>query len=407
MHAGSSVGNQGEHDSGRPDGSTTGDGDTDLGDNDAATSANTATREGFAQALLRAVCENMMDCRLAYGDASSLRSALGSVERCMSYYAPRVGDAKPRLFGVDVSVYRYQRAQADACVARFTHQCFLSEVEEPEDHALRSTCSEVFEGESAVGGACTRSLDCAGDAYCAVTDFQCPGVCTARKEPGANCESTGECALQGAEGVRCDYAPGGPTHQTCVIATRVTTVGEGESCHILRNGSSELTLALCGDGLTCDENMDEYRCRRANALGASCSDDFPECAAGSVCSTDEGASGENPPSHCVAFTTLEVGQPCPQEAGTGGASPAFCLGLERPTYCDETGHCAPEPMVAEGGSCERFDCGPGLTCVYGSGASICKRTAAIGESCKDAPCAHNADCRGINGVSMCQPRCSE
>jgi hypothetical protein len=285
----------------------------------------------------------------------------------------------------------------------------LFEVEEPND-SLRTICAEVFEGSTPLGGTCSRGLECAGDAYCALEDFQqCPGICTARKQAGEACMYDNDCALGGAQGVFCDLPEQGSQGEdqgVCVRATQVTHVAEGEACSVMAQGN-EATLALCNEGLVCvgTREGENYRCQKPVAAGGVCTDNR-ECEAGSICLRDpDQEDAEEPVRHCQRFVRHGEGETC--NAGPGGfngADSIICWSLTVPLACDETGHCARAQLAQDGESCEERDCADGLQCWYRGfdQEALCKRPVGVGQSCAEAPCDYRAaDCENDVCVAKC------
>lgn len=155
----------------------------------------------------------------------------------------------------------YDPSYADACIAAWasaSSACTMSLTDWIKNQA---PCSQMFNGKTAPGGACTRSSDCHADggytAWCDDSSKRCREYAIVAK--GASCIDFGVAPRICDKGLVCDYSSG--SGAVCRDATPV-----GGSCFGLDDTS-------CGLGYTCSAG----KCAAGLAAGASCSYDL-QCA---------------------------------------------------------------------------------------------------------------------------------
>lgn len=214
-----------------------------------------------------------------------------------------------------------------ACLAGIGERC-------TNRHDQVQACREAFVGTVALGGACTLSDECAGDAFCEGARADgCPGTCTPRQPRGAGCTYVDdECsAVEGpslCRGGTCDEWP-------------ALGFGEGEYCGSPGFvGYSEWWSGAspCAAGLHC---IDDH-CRRGAALGEPC--DAAPCDSGLVCvPTDDG------PRCAREIIATAVGATC--NPGDPALPPVTCDALAG-LVCVE-GRCAAAGDGREGNPCRR------------------------------------------------------
>ncbi len=250
----------------------------------------------YESRLSQAVCDFGLTCT-AYDTAESgliaaLRTA--SPAACESF-VERYLIAGDTDAGLLKGKYKLDEDLLDACIASAEANCDLQAM---------IACRAV-EGRIALGGACTSSNECAGDAFC--TD-ECNGVCTARRALGEACGSDDECA--GVD-VKCNYES-----ETCMAVTRTANVPEGGACDELHT-ADKLTIARCASGLACYREV----CTAIVPKGGTCDDDHTPCALGTICmpEVEDAATGT-----CVPQPfTVGAGQAC-DAPGTYVSSAKFC-----------------------------------------------------------------------------------
>jgi len=191
--------------------------------------------------------------------------------------------------GIEAGVLVADEDRVAACIEAVTTSC----------NPLPSpACSDIVEGEVALGAACDSDAACAGDAYCAGADSGCPGVCTARQPRGGACDEAAACSQ--AEGPSdCSYES-----ETCVaivyaVADEDAPCGEDIT-------ADRVTVTACADGLACSEGGEpgEMSCQRPIEDGGACSSDMSACELGSVCLPDGGERT------CQKLTVAQAGEAC-------------------------------------------------------------------------------------------------
>ena len=254
-------------------------------------------------------------------------------------------------------------------------------------------CREAFEGNAKTGEACTRSEDCAGDAYCG-TLLACGEQCAPRKQDGEPCQANNECAYTTGV-VFCDRV--GAT-SVCRTLLPTAKAAEGEPC--TRNFYGAQALTQCQDGLWCatvaggDPATDVLgQCALPIPPDGPCVDGDDFCSDG-VCDKSLGA--------CRHLTlNAEAGAAC-DEAAWAICDPT--LGF----HCNVSGTCDASGDGSEGSACFGSDlqrsCDPGLSCAKAAESTsndpgICRAFVADGGACNNGKdCVSgkctNSVCRG-------------
>lgn len=246
-------------------------------------------------------------------------------------------------------------------------------------------CRDMFTGTVAVGGACSISEECAGDAYCADADCTAdvPGTCTARKGTGTACESTDECQ-------------GGLVCENLVCRTPAST--SGGAC----GGDSGLACPL---DQICIGAMGSApgTCTPITSVFAGARDEPCDIFEQELCTPDlscaiTGVEGTTPVMTCVAL------------ADAGGscflAVPDMCPLSE---YCDADptmgrleGTCQPRPGAGQ--ACAQTPagvmCAVGLDCIDGT----CRALQDNGGSCETGEECRSGICEG--GTCAPYPICT-
>jgi hypothetical protein len=246
------------------------------------------------------------------------------------------------------------------------------------DAAEPAACTQTIDGTVAIGGDCSKSVECKGsETYCK-SDGTCPGQCAARETAGGSCAGDDECQ----PGLRCDEES-----QRCF-----EPAAAGDRC----GGGIE---PECEAGLYClGEDRDQGRagnCRTieesfSGGAGERCLLDAPFCRADLRCVIES-----------VDTTTGSITTACRPPLGSGAA----CK-LSYPDVCPLDEYCAVQPQALEGtctakpGAGEpcasRGDdpaniCAPGTRCDGGQ----CRSRQKLGASCQTDDVCYSDQC--LNG----------
>jgi hypothetical protein len=292
---------------------------------------------------------------------------------------------------VDEGKITYDGEKAAECIAAMkTNSC---SDEEP------AACDEVWQGNAAPGGECTRDEECAAG-YCDES-LGCPGVCTAYKQAGEACGFDDICTsgydciddLCKAEPEIVDGAPceaydncagmavcvadkEGVETGTCQSRLSLFRLGEGADCDFTQyqdiySGFVKHDVALCKPELSCViESVDLANgtsvstCKKALASGAECGYGAPDpCPSDEYCTADPTADKLS-----GACTKLPIeGEPC----------------LDLQTV--------------------QAKCGPNLQC---EDNNICTPPKVLGDSCtQDKDCV-SGHCDDQSGTCALRPECS-
>ncbi len=350
------------------------------------TTPNSVAIEQLEAERARSICALLFRCDASlYGDAPA-RLLFRDAAECTTYLRDsRTFDQQDLEHAVAAGLVRYDGAAAARCL-RDLDRCEALSFSEANETA---DCKAVFAGTVAAGGACQRSEECAGDAYCASGSGsgQCPGTCVARLSPGSACQFSLQCATMGTTGRAACIEDEMSVGACLVLRPASTAAAEGAACGIDRSTSVE---TACAAGLYC--HRETGRCARPVAAGASC-DDGDRCVAPSYCTS----AVPGGPRTCHTIEILRTaGATCDERVRV--CSPLDGLECGEGTCVDDGA-----PAGPAGSPCSRSDhsaiCDPGLFC-GGEGARTCRAQVALGQ-----PCDSRAACAtGICERGMCAAR---
>lgn len=340
--------------------------------------ASSSTLTSLADQQANALCTALFGCTNLRKD-SSMMEVLGTESHCVEVWSeifarrPEYADLAGRIDAGKVSI---DSALQSECTS-LRGSCFFGQA------TSVAACRDAFVGTVALGAACARSEECAGDAYCAAgTSAMCPGICTARKAAGAPCTWEDECSA-GTGYPRCSVdAQNGGSH--CVVAELVPNVALGQDC-----SSTDTTEPACAPNLWCGSvGTDLETCQAPIENGGACDNDFDVCLPGSFCMHPDTGPGT-----CQPLVITD----------TAGASCGWDVGVEcdpfRGLAC-ENALCAAVLDGKAGSTCLGelpTTCDPGLVCVGGT----CSALVADG-----LPCTNDVECvHGTCDNGQCTPYC--
>jgi hypothetical protein len=338
--------------------------------------------KSFLLASSAAICERMVRCGAADESMAKARLLLGSAGSCESYLAQSyatsaaIGDLQDKLAGGSL---RYVPEASSSCLGALASCTGVDSLNE-------GPCAEVIEGGITEGGACQRSEDCAGDAYCLFGDA-CPGQCYARKSAGSSCTVTDECAFDGGM-TFCELdAESGPK---CAVVEIGAAVSLGEACTV--EPSAGAVYVPCQDELWCDPSDNATSgngtCREPIEEGGLCNSGADVCQAGLWCGSSQGT--------CRAVTIQQaIGDACDEAdyvicnptlglqcvsntcAGGDGAEGSVCYRGELQRGCGSGLFCQPTDGVSSAGSCTPLlaagrQCPWDGACVSGTCNDVCE-----------------------------------
>ena len=300
-------------------------------------------------------------------------------------------DLADLIASVDAGKITYDGEKAAECIATMkTSSC---SDEEP------AACDEVWQGNAAPGGECTRDEECAAG-YCDESQG-CPGACTAYKQAGEACTFDDICTIgydciddlckaqpEIVDGAPCeafDRCAGisvcvadkeGVETGTCQSRLSLFRLGEGAECDITQyqdsySGFVKHDVALCKPGLSCVVESTDLAngtavssCQKALASGAECGYGAPD--------------------------------PCPSDE--------YCTA--DPTADKLSGTCTKLPL--EGEPCldlqtVQAKCGPSLQC---EDNNICTPPKVLGDSCTQNKDCVSGHCDDQSGTCALRPECS-
>jgi hypothetical protein len=353
-----------------------------------SSAGGTASEPGdFLDAQARGYCARLFRCVEGNDDFMSARLLLKTPEGCeaqlkkATVQQPGRRDLQAQLAA---GALHYDAAAAEKCTAELS-ACNGT------DSFSDGSCREMLEGSVETGGACQRSEDCAGDAYCERDGAACPGQCRPRKPSGEPCDATSECAYTSGV-VFCDQdASPRPVCRTLPLAPKA---GLGEPCTRKLPGSEQ--LVTCEDELWCgaDEALGpdaaQGRCVLPLELGEPCQDGDDVCVGG-MCDTDAGICRP------VVLRSQE-GETC-DDVLRIACDPT--LGL----HCNDLGFCEASGDGSAGSRCFGGDfqrgCSDGLYCETSDTepAGTCQPLLEAGAACE-----HNFVCDSGNCETTCQAR---
>lgn len=352
-----------------------------------ATAASVTDLDSILAAEARGYCARLFRCAEGNDDFVVARLLLKTPAACEALLAElnaKAFSTRDLRRQLDEGALQIVPAQARACLDELA-SCNGT------DSFSRGSCRDMVEGRVALGSACQRSEDCAGDAFCELTSSECPGTCAARKGSGESCQSDNECSA-GNGYTYCDRDASGSVCRTLPVSSKATL---GQPCTRRLTGAQ--TLSLCVDSLWCGPVEGQPAmatlgtCQAPIPTGSPCSDTDDLCD-GSLCDTSAGV--------CRSVTLLEhAGDSCNEEQFR------WCnprLGL----HCSEQGSCEAAGDGTAGSVCFNRDfqpaCNSGLYCqpAAADGAqAICQPLLPIGASCQLASSCDSGACAG-----SCQAR---
>jgi hypothetical protein len=314
------------------------------------------TADSFGDLAITTYCRFLKACEPKLGPS------FPTTERCVDQMSLGLSDgfAHPAFWAKNTALYRVDKNQAEACLAKLeAANCStglpLWEVKETCNgsssntffgnqlqHLLQSTgaCSEALVGTLGQNACCDYRGGCGPGLHCERTNAAAIGTC---QPAGADTESCWTRPCQ--------------ADLVCIKSACTPYVKLGEACVINNVFGTEWVGSNCGAGLYCDESQHPPRCAASN---------------------------------------LTAGSPCQCLSCAAGF---YCDSRHQPSVC--------QPYKAEFEPCTNTDkCSAGLSCAQG----ICRRIGSllIGEPCQKGSkeCAEGIE--GVNcvddsnGVSRCQ-----
>ena len=237
--------------------------------------------EELVHAIATAFCQPLFDCRLPNQSIIFSRTVLDSGS-CAASAATELLRAVDLLQAIEAGTIQYDPDAAETCLAEFAVGCLwsLRALKDP----VTTVCASAFQGMLGSGAACWRTEECAGDAYCdhsAETGEACPGVCVARKEPGAVCTEDYECARTAETRVgRCVNVDGS---KRCFEAQLAAPAGVDSPCGLVATAGSIETWVDCEPGLWCTSMSGLGSCKAPIPAGGACASPNNVCADGHLC----------------------------------------------------------------------------------------------------------------------------
>ncbi len=357
---------------------------SDGGSEDLPPGEATLSLDGLVTEQARVFCQLLFSCDPDGSDNLEARLILETPVKCQQYLLNAgTFDTADLVRAVKAGVVRYDGAAAKRCVAAIGQNCASLDFETSPE-----VCEAVFVGTVAAGGACQRSEECSGAAFCAKTSSAagavCPGRCTAQRPQGTECDSSSQCDAAGLTGAPiCTFTQEGEAGY--IGRCRERKVGAaaavGQVC-----GFDETTATgtPCAEGLVCGRNP--RVCVAPLARGASCSPGSSICAGTDACRAE--AQGGAPV--CGPIQVVST-------AGVSCASPTtYCNPLSLLTC--EAGTCAATraPGGGRGNSCDRGDfsvpCDAGLYCAGAEGNRFCESKLSLGDTCQQDDACLDGSC---------------
>lgn len=256
--------------------------------------------DDFEARFWQATCDNQLACRI--GNDPQVRLFLDTTERCLKAYVntTEAKDIRSRVEAAKAGLFTYDTQRAATCVSQMSNSCGLVEQDEPYE-GFHQFCSEVFDGPTPSGQACSEDVECAGDAFCTPHAERCTGTCRPRAKLGEVCDNTPCSQLGDSWPLSCNASE---IPARCVAVTFGETRGLGEECAFDRVGSivSVDELHACEPGLFCSAGV----CQEPLEVGAACADWSTVCEEGAFCPSHRGSSAQ-----CTTFNLrTEAGQAC-------------------------------------------------------------------------------------------------
>jgi hypothetical protein len=273
----------------------------------------------------------------AYCDGAVKCGSFASTAECHASVSIDNNSFLSVIDGAKTGSVKYSEDAAGSCLDALRNPSCTFEGLHGED-----PCDDLFSGTVAMGGACTISAQCAGDASCEQTDQDCdrdvaccPGTC-------------GASSVVVAAGAPCGENDICPSNQYC----KPPASGDVGTCTALitTEGTACDSFFACQDPMICNGFADMPTCEKSAGTGETCKpDNLIPCAKDS--------------DHCDAATMKCVGP------------------------------------LATGATCEfSSECGPDSTCV-----DTCQKNLGVGGTCSDttADCLGSLSC--TNGTCQLGP----
>jgi hypothetical protein len=221
--------------------------------------------DSFRRAEYDAICAYIFSCDLTSSDDGEyLRFLLGTEQRCRDLFE-NAALREPAFQDLDTKV-RAGTIEMDLAAVAACIDSLVSCAPQSMKSYDVAACRAVFHGSSPLGGACSRSEDCADDGRC-VIGAACPGVCTARVALGGECASDSDCddhtgPVTCAESGTSSSAPStcqpltlhlGTLNEACDFAANACA--QGLYCHYVDGGSSTCMAPVPANS-ACDSDND-------------------------------------------------------------------------------------------------------------------------------------------------------
>ena len=361
-------------------------GDTSAGDTSAGDTTPTPT--GVEDQLAKAWCQHLERC-YPFDSSEGLLVLLAnraSETECETFVKRALLRPEGRDAGLAAGAYTVDAARLTACLAAIPTACGFDEP--------GIVCQEILEGKVALGGACTSSKDCAGDAFCDTSG--CEGKCAARGGAGATCDTSDACSNASAH-LECTYEG-----STCVPVEIVEGAAKGAECGDL-HATDKVTLVRCATPLACAEGT----CQDVIPDGGTCASDHSPCARGTACMPDDG--GTPPDGGGDVTGTCRV----PPFADTEGSACQPDWEAPSPMFCDPV-----KLLACVNGKCQRIGDGTeGARCLAGQdtpalcntglycdrATATCRPPQADGQTCESDDECVSGYCLYEADTAVCRP----
>lgn len=347
-------------------------------------SSSTITLDTLPTETATAFCHVLFSCPVN-GDAAGFRLLFGDEATCRANYIRSIGASFTDL----VSLARAGSVRFDPAAAR---RCFDGIVSACSLRNSGPACDTTFVGTVAIGGACRRQEQCAGDAYCDTgSGPTCPGTCRARVALGAACTSSTQCTRVGVQGnAVCSFDA---MNSRCVDQRETFTAAVGQPCDSRSRSGNVETSANCQSGLVCDHSApagmptpEVGTCRAPIAVGAACSPTGTNCAGPAQCRP---TAPDLTTGTCQAITVQNAaGQPCDTSRLCNPLRYLVC----RDGTCQSSGTGAVGTPCA--GDIGALICNAGLYCDTSGTARTCQPKLAVGMPCSSSEACVSGACSG-------------
>lgn len=363
-------------------------GDTTAGDTTAGDTTPAPT--GVDDQLAKAFCEHLEQC-FPFDTSEGLLVLLASRAsdaECERFVKRVILTPEGRDAGIASGALSVDPDKLAACLAAIPTACGFDDP--------GTLCQEAIEGKVALGGDCSSSFECVGDAFCDKSTFGCAvGTCTARGAAGAACDSSDACSNAPTR-LECSYES-----WTCVPVEVVEGAAKGAECGEI-HGADAVRVVRCAGPSVCAQG----RCQEVIAEGGVCTSDHSPCAKGTACMPN--ASGPLPDGGADTGICREPPFSVTEGAACNndwhGADPAFCDPVLFLTC--EGGKCVRIGDGSEGARClAGFDgpplCNAGLFC--DEGTATCRPPKANGATCEGDDECQSGYCYWGSEEARCEP----